>query len=391
MGIYSDRVCAAAETLEKVTPLLRNYGITRVARVTGLDRVGIPVWNAMRPNARSLSIHQGKGITDDDARASAVMEAIERAVAECVAIPHVVETRYSLTSKRLDHDALDSFVGFRQVPAAGDKPLAWIEGRNLLTGSAILLPLEAVTIDRTRDARYWQSSDGLASGNTLDEALFHGLLERVERDADILWSLERRDARLRSRFDPSDLGDPVVDKLSTMIADAGLRLVLFDKTSDLGIPVVSALIGPVQSRATTFRYIDAAGGCGAHPIAARATIRAITEAAQSRLTLITGARDDVDPSAYENELSPDLVEDLASPAVKPPPPDACHPGAGLPEMASLLFDTLSERVTRLFAVHLTPEENKFSVVKVFVPELENPEGARRQRYGARALAKLTVF
>ncbi len=69
------------ETLSRVEPLLAGFGITRVARHTGLDDIGIPVWCAYAPNSRSIVIAQGKGLTDIDAKVSTVMEALERAVA----------------------------------------------------------------------------------------------------------------------------------------------------------------------------------------------------------------------------------------------------------------------------------------------------------------------
>lgn len=388
---YSDRSCSAAETLLRVVPLLRSFGITRAARVTGLDRVGIPVWNAVRPNARSLSIHQGKGITDDDARASATMEAIERSVAENFAIASTSATRDALFRKNLKHDTLDSLLGLRQKPLEDEETAEWVEATNLVDGSPILVPLQAVGLDRTQVSRYWQSSDGLASGNTIQEAMLHGLLERVERDADTLWSLNRRRERLATRFDPRDLNAPIVDGLSEKIAAAGLRMVLFDTTSNLGIPAVSALIGPVEGSVPRLRYIDAAGGSGAHPVAARAAIRAITEAAQSRLTLITGARDDVDPVRYEDDLSPSLIEDLGSPAAKAPPRDASFAFLPPSEWIAQIVGAIRGHTERIYAVDLTPDQPAFSVVKVLIPDLENPEGARRQRYGARALARLTVF
>ena len=61
---YSDRVYPAAETLRRVWPYLSDHGITRVARQTGLDRVGISCWAAFRPNSRSLAGAQGKGLSD---------------------------------------------------------------------------------------------------------------------------------------------------------------------------------------------------------------------------------------------------------------------------------------------------------------------------------------
>lgn len=71
------RVRDPKETIECVKPLLRGFGITRVANVTGLDVVGVPVWCAIRPLSRSLTVSQGKGITHELAAISAAMESIE--------------------------------------------------------------------------------------------------------------------------------------------------------------------------------------------------------------------------------------------------------------------------------------------------------------------------
>ena len=57
------RVCTPEETLARLQPLLRPMGITRIANVTGLDRTGIPVVMVCRPNARSVTVSQGKGLT----------------------------------------------------------------------------------------------------------------------------------------------------------------------------------------------------------------------------------------------------------------------------------------------------------------------------------------
>jgi YcaO-like protein with predicted kinase domain len=62
------RLVPPAETLARLRPLLPKLGITRVANVTGLDTIGIPVAMAVRPNSRSLSVSQGKGLDLDAAR-----------------------------------------------------------------------------------------------------------------------------------------------------------------------------------------------------------------------------------------------------------------------------------------------------------------------------------
>src|SRR5438552_592107 len=61
-------------TLARMRPLMKRLGITRLACLTGLDAVGVPVWAAIRPNGRSLSTSQGKGLSDDAAAVSALME-----------------------------------------------------------------------------------------------------------------------------------------------------------------------------------------------------------------------------------------------------------------------------------------------------------------------------
>ena len=86
---YFDRVRRPEETLAALRPRLVDFGITRLARLTGLDEVGIPVWAAARPNASTLAVSQGKGVDDAAAAASAMMEAIEVATAERRDLPRV--------------------------------------------------------------------------------------------------------------------------------------------------------------------------------------------------------------------------------------------------------------------------------------------------------------
>src|SRR5450755_353188 len=71
------RSAAPEDTLVRVKLKARQIGITRLGNVTGLDRIGIPVTVAVRPNSRSFSVSQGKGLGLAQAFASALMEAIE--------------------------------------------------------------------------------------------------------------------------------------------------------------------------------------------------------------------------------------------------------------------------------------------------------------------------
>ena len=84
------------ETWAWVKPKLKRVPVSRVLDVTPLDYVGLPVWSAVTPLARDLTVHAGKGPTAEAARLSAVMEGIERVSAE--AVPPGFETRGSFTA-----------------------------------------------------------------------------------------------------------------------------------------------------------------------------------------------------------------------------------------------------------------------------------------------------
>jgi ribosomal protein S12 methylthiotransferase accessory factor len=385
---YSDRVRTPEETFLTIGPLLPGYGITRLARLTDLDCLGVPVWNAVCPNARSIVINQGKGITDMDAKVSAAMEALERAVAGRPAAGTVTTSCNALLQAGKAADRLDCLIAAGQADIQPDEPLEWITGTNLMTGETTYIPFEAAALDRTQTGRFWQSSDGLASGNTFDEAVLHGLLERIERDAYVLWQVAihgRRDARCVAAncFD-----DPIMTDLQMRINAAGLRLRLFDITSDIGIPCYSALLGPADIAMRKLRYPDVTHGSGAHPKPVRAAIRAITEAAQSRLTFISGARDDISPDRFAQPLPAEtrLWLDID------PRPIPIMPTPDLSSAAELLRHTLDHlikaRIDTAIAATLSSEDMPFSVVKIFIPQLENPDGARKRKFGERAISRV---
>jgi YcaO-like protein with predicted kinase domain len=386
---YTDRACSPEETLRRIEPLLASHGITRLARLTTLDKLGIPVWNAVAPNAKSIVINQGKGITDLDAKVSAAMEALERAVA---GRPRVATSKASwrqLTEACSSVETLDCLVAHGQEDVDLDDQLDWVAGIDLLTGREAFVPSDAVILDGTAtQSRFWQSSDGLASGNTIDEANLHALLERIERDAYALWQVASSGDRIKCCIDPLSLDDVVVADLARRVTAAGLVLRLFDITSDVGIPCYSALIAPANILAMKQSlYLDVTHGSGAHPNFRRAAIRAITEAAQARLTFISGARDDIHPDTFQRPLSDETKGLLSSAPTKALPRD--EPAArGAPALLACTLDQLRNAgITSAISVALTDETLPFAVVKMLVPQLENPEGHRKRQFGERAISR----
>ncbi|MDL2402970.1 YcaO-like family protein [Rhizobium mayense] len=382
-------MCAAEETFRRIEPYLAGHGITRLGRLTGLDRIGIPVWQAVSPNAKSIVINNGKGITDLDAKVSAAMEALERTIAGTPAVKTVFASRRELLAKGQHADPLSSLIARGQADIADNEEIAWVEGYDLIADRHVWIPFDTVTLDRTpRNPRFWQSSDGLASGNVLTEAILHGLLERIERDAKELWDVSEPVLRMDTCVDPASLADPVLNELLGKIGSADLTLKLFDMTSDVKIPAFSAFLGPAEiTRAKYVRYIDVTMGCGAHPSAVRAAIRAVTEAAQSRLTFISGARDDIHPDDFTRELPESILrcfEAVPKPAASQ---DEALP-LGAEALLHLTIDRLRQTgINSAIALSLGDALLPFAVAKLIVPQLENPAGERKRRFGYRAIAK----
>lgn len=84
------RTRSPATTFADYARLMPALGITRVANVTGLDHIGLPVYTAIRPTSRSLAVSQGKGLDAAAAKASALMESIEAWHAELAALNRFV-------------------------------------------------------------------------------------------------------------------------------------------------------------------------------------------------------------------------------------------------------------------------------------------------------------
>ncbi len=384
--VIGDRALSASAMVARLQSVLPVLGITRVGRLTGLDRIGIPVWMACRPNAANLSVSQGKATSDDAAAISAIMESVELAMAER---PH---PRSFLTSRlSLGVHALRDIASRRYLRMRADEPSAsseqrWVWGWDLLTATHVAVPAEIVELRDIPTTTYWQTSDGLAAGATLTEAVVHGICELIERDAAGLHSFRTRAEMLSREVDPRSWG--VIATLERRIANAGLRLRLFDITTDLEIPAYLAVLVPMD-RHRRLTYLDLPSGSGAHPKAAKAAERAVLEAVQTRLTTISGARDDISPNDYDRPLPPALEFYLDE---HPRPPNAQAPTvvpSSAPAMLGWLLDRIRARdAGPVVLVSLESEDLGFTTVRMLAPGLEQDPGTRNRRLGHRAIAAM---
>jgi len=299
----TDRLMPPNQTLAWVRPHLAAMGITRVANVTGLDTVGIPVFMACRPNARALAVSQGKGATPDAARVSAIMEAVESHHAERIHLPLVLGSHAELRARHPLVDAFRLGTGARG-PFLPHRPLLWVQGHDLVKDEARWVPFDVVHLDFTYDAPTGRrmfdiTSNGLASGNHILEATSHAICELVERDATALWSLLQPDRRRRTRVDLATVDDAVCRDLLGRLRRAGMAVAVWETTSDIGLPSFACSI--VEDPGQTLRPLGVSKGYGCHPRREVALSRALSEAAQCRLTLVAGSRDDLFRSEYERQ------------------------------------------------------------------------------------------
>ncbi|KYF92077.1 hypothetical protein BE20_12820 [Sorangium cellulosum] len=389
------RLVSPAETVERVLPMTRAMGITRVADVTGLDVVGIPVVMVCRPNSRSVSVSQGKGLDIDAARASGLMEAIEQWHAE-----HILQPLHFCTAAELSarHRLVD-LAGLPRLSIGSFHPhhkMLWIEGEDAMSGGPLWVPLEVVHSDYTvplppGSGCFLTTSTGLASGNDRLEAVLHGLYEVIERDAVALWRAAGPARRARTRLDLDTVDDPSCRDVLARFDRAELAVGVWDATSDIGLPVFVAEI--VDRVPHPGRVLYVSGGQGCHRSRAVALARALTEAAQSRLTAIAGARDDVDRAAYELFRSPPRIAEARSEIERFEGPWRSFGAAsdGFSErfdedLAAVLAALRSAGLRQVAVVDLTRPELGLPVVRVVVPGLESMWDAPGYTPGPRAQA-----
>ena len=367
-----------------------SLGITRVADTTWLDRIGIPVYASIRPQAKrgSLCVSAGKGLLPVEAKISAIMEAIELAMAEKNRVPGSDPVRLTpedmLRANGFSFDFVDLCprYGTRVDPQV---PILCVQGEDLCTGKAQFLPAELIFLPADGDLGqrvFGSTSSGLASGNDPFEATVHALYELIERDVQAFTYVTDRSVLV----EPGD-APATVSALIGKIHAAGLRLYLRYSANEFDLPFFQAYLLEEDPEAP----ISVAVGSGCHALREVAAIRAITEAAQSRLSHIHGGRDDIIQRVRHFEACGPEVEKLSVRKLRERVArgdrrvcfaDVPDPGAhvrSLQEAFSVATDGLAKiGADQIIRCMLTDEDAPLSVVKVVVPRLEAYDATLRR-------------
>jgi ribosomal protein S12 methylthiotransferase accessory factor len=391
------RLMPAAETVVRVEKVAESLGVTRLADITGLDRIGIPVYSSVVPDSGdALSVYNGKGTRPIDAKAGALMEAIERQTALKTRLPFVEgsfsklrETKQVLDPRRINEELAPDY--------SENCIYSWSEGQDIVSKEPCLVPAKSAGYfwsDVPHPACFvLTNTNGLASGNCREEAICHALCELAERDAWTMVELgahqmprERRSFALgvEAKDGPDDLDMfPCVDLGSDEVLQkfwqAGLFPVVRDITCTLGVP---SFFASVTDESIT-GYPMAHSGLGTHPNAEIAIRRALVELAQSRCVDIQAVREDIlPPGAVAEHFA------LHTRRISAINRNSWYFGRSkhlrkLSEVPSFPFATIEEDLQflvqrfaacgldQIIVIDFTPNLTTHSVVRVIVPGIES--------------------
>lgn len=374
-------------TLQFVESMEDLIGMMGVRETSDLDRIGIPVFTChrIRPD-NSKTSHTGKGVSPIQAQVSLTMESIERYSSEFKDEYRNTLVQGSYHQLKSSFNVLDpeEMVLSQFSDYSHDRHIHWIWGYDVARDENIMIPACAVYHPYDLDKVFLMNThtNGLASGNTLEEAIVHGLAEVIERDA---WSIARY---ARNYSDALCIEDEPRNKFIINIFEkfqnADIEIVAKDITSDIGVPVIAAF-----SRDLVYPSMRPIDGFGAHLDPRVAMVRSILEIVTTRALLIQKfgiagmseqitaylgdhGGDDEDPRFYAYDRKG--LQNL----------EAAYSEDILLDIRSIIKKLGEKGLDRVIAVDLTRSDTGIPTVRVIVPGLET-YCFDKTRIGARIL------
>ena len=342
------------DTLAAIDPWLKKCGVSRLADLTGMDSIGIPVYASIRPDSKSLKVDSGKGTTKAQAKCSAAMESLERWALDEVPLASLQQqtTDSRETAFQLNRGAqLTDFVL---------RATKWTEAVDQVTQGVVQVPYFAVKLydgsENLPEKCWYASTNGLAAASTREDAILGGLYEAIERDGVHTAIVSALNGVEMPRLDLSSI-DPECAELVGKIESAGARIFIFDARNETRVPCFMGLIVDTE-RLGLWR------GYGAHSSKEIALTRAICETAQTRAILMAGARDDILWLRHQRLMHDSGVADWVKLL------DAQKADVDFNDYRSLegsVLERLTDVGRRALVVDLPVPDAPFFVVKTLVP------------------------
>ena len=372
------RVIAPEKTIENNEDKLKIAGITRIADITDLDRIGLPIYTAIRPTAEegAVSIYGGKGIAKDHARASAMMEGFERYSAErqdsdettIATLEEISELGEFITPESLNLPK-----DFKKQNLDSLK-LEWSTAKDLISNKEYLIPTNAIYHPYIHgnecESLFKSNTNGLASGNVLEEAILHGIFEVIERDA---WSIFELTHKNYAQIDLDSIESDIVNETIDKFESEGIKIKLMDFTADIKVPTIAASADDTVTRDAGLLTL----GMGTHLDPEVAILRALTEVAQSRATQINGAREDTVRADFAREAGYERMKRINKYYFRDEEEKISLSSIENKSTTSITKDLeivkeelMANDIDKILYYDLTRPELDVSVVRVIIPEME---------------------
>lgn len=372
------RVIAPKKTIEINEDKLKIAGITRIADITDLDRIGLPIYTAIRPTAGdgAISIYGGKGITKDHAKASAMMEGFERYSAEKQDGDEVIVANIKEISERgeyIDPVSLNLPKDFKKENIE-EMQLEWSIAKDIISDEEFYIPTNAIyhpyLHDNQVQSLFKSNTNGLASGNVLEEAILHGMLEVIERDA---WSIFELTHKNYAQIDLDSIESETVNDILEKFESEGIKIKLMDFTADVKIPTIAASADDTVTKDAGLLTL----GMGTHLDPEVAILRALTEVAQSRATQINGAREDTVRADFAREAGYERMKRInkfyfrdEEEKIKLSDIENKSTSSITKDIEIVKNELMDNDIDKILYVDLTRPELDVSVVRVIIPEME---------------------
>jgi ribosomal protein S12 methylthiotransferase accessory factor len=372
-----------------------------------MDILGIPNYSAVLPGTEDyIWVYSGKGPTKAHAMASALMESIERYSSLPSGGPkNFIQGSYDQLSKSFNVLHPDEIVEPLRFQYNNEMSMDFLSGFDLFSEEPILVPASVALFRYSPvppfvDPFAFHHTNGLASGNVMEEAICHSLCEVIERDATSLAELRASaipfhflrhitnalrekgyalnsiltdkyvdDPSIFSDVDISQVEFQPVKALGEKFLQAKIPLIIKDITSDIGIPTFNA--SSIEWISHDYGYL--AEGHGTHPDARVALMRAITEVSQTRAANIQGARDDLRKIRYGQNNTDDKRAWQFMPSskkVKFSEVTSYFNQDILNDIKLILEHLKQTGLNRAIIVNLTNDSIGIPVVRAIVPGLE---------------------
>ena len=372
------RVIAPEKTIENNENQLKVAGITRIADITDLDRIGLPIYTAIRPTAEdgAVSIYGGKGISKSHAKASAMMEGFERYSAEKQDSDKTVTATVSEISKSgeyINPESLNLPKDFKK-DTLNSIPLEWSLSHDIISDKDYYIPTNAIyhpyLHDNSCQSLFKSHTNGLASGNILDEAILHGMFEVIERDA---WSIFELTHKNYSQINLDSIESEIVNDTIDKFESNGIKIKLMDFTADIKVPTIAASADDTITKDAGLLTL----GMGTHLDPEVAILRALTEVAQSRATQINGAREDTVRADFAREAGYERMKRINKYYFKEEETkidlnelENKSTNSINKDIEIVKDELISNDISQVLYTDLTRPELDIPVVRVIIPEME---------------------